>query len=350
MRARSEPELNAKRDSLRSLLQAGGERVRLAGGDLSDAAPFAAVDPGAVRTIIHGAAATRFNVAEDAARAVNIHGTEKLLAFARRCPRLDRLALLGTLYACGLQDGRIEEVRYDGTAGFANFYEWSKWEGERLLLGDFADLPWRLLRIATVIADDEAGTVTRQNAFHHTLRLLYYGLLPLLPGDAGTPLYFVAADFVAGAVFALTERTERTGIYHLAHGRADACTLGELVEIAFTAFERDAAFRARRVLRPLYCDWESFAALAGAVDDFGGPVVKQALCSIAPFARQLFSVKDVDNRNLLARCVACRPPDARALIAATCVDLLRNRWGKRAAGDGSAAMEAETLCNGGSPC
>ena len=332
VRARDEDELAAKRKRLGRLLQPWMERVRVEGGDLRSAAPFTRLDPRPIRTVVHAAAQARFNVAQTVAQAVNIDGTARVLAFARRCPRLERLAVLSTLHACGLQSGRVEEAPFTAASGFANFYEWSKWEAEQHVLRDAADLPWRLLRIATVIADDETGAIMQRNTFHRTLQLFYHGLLSLLPGDAATPLYFVTGDFVADAVYALTETTDARGIYHLAHERGASCTLGELVATACAIFERDPDFRRRRILPPLLCDWESFSALAEAVEGFSSPEVKHGVRSVAPFARQLFSVKDVDHRRLVARYAAYRAPDARALVAAVCTALLRSVWRHDASG------------------
>lgn len=326
VRASDDAALAAKRRCIERTFLADAARVRIAGGDLTAAAPFAGIDPHSIRAIVHAAANTRFGVPRAVAQAVNADGTGKLLAFAARCPRLERLALLSTVYACGLQSGRIAEAPCSGASGFANFYEWSKWEAEQRLLRDFAGLPWRLLRVATVIADDESGTVGQHNAVHHTLRLVYHGLLSLLPGDPATPLYFVTGDFAADAVVALTEVAAEPGIYHLAYDRAATCTLGEVVTAVFAAFDRDVRFRGRRILPPLYCDWQSFADLADAIDGFSGAAVKQAMRSVAPFARQLASPKDIDNRNLRARYRTYRAPDPHALIARTCAALLRTHW------------------------
>ncbi len=333
--ARDASDLDEQRRLLQRRFARHSDRIDVAAGDLTAAEPFAGIETGAIRVIVHAAADTRFNVPLPVASAVNVAGTEKLCAFARRCPRLERLALLSTVYACGLASGRILEAPCGGAAGFANHYEWSKWEAERHVFEACADLPWRLLRIATVIADDECGTVIQENAFHRTLRLFHHGLLSLLPGDPSTPLYFVTADFVAQATFALTEAADAGRVYHLAPERDRACTLDELVTAAFGVFEQDARFRRRRVLRPLYCDWESFTALLDEADAFGGPIVRQALRSVAPFGRQLYSAKDIDNTNLRAACPAYRAPEPRALVSAACASIVRSRW-SRASEDGDA--------------
>lgn len=300
-------------------------RIDVAGGDLTAPEPFADVATGSIRVIVHAAADTRFDLPSSVADAVNVAGTQKVCAFARRCPRLERVAVLSTVYACGLVSGPIVEAPCGAESGFANHYERSKWAAERHVVEVCWDLPWRILRTATVIADDESGIVVQENAFHRTLRLVRHGLLSLLPGIPATPLYFVTGEFVARAAFALTETTSEQGVYHLAHERRHACTLGELVSAAFAAFEHDARFRRRRVLPPLYCDQESFAALVDEAETFAGPIVRQALRSVAPFAPQLFSVKDLDNRKLRTAYPAYEEPDMPALVAATCASLVASQ-------------------------
>lgn len=318
VRARDAAALAVRRRRIERWLAAYPGRVVVAGGDLRAAEPFAGLDPRTVRSIVHAAANTRFTVTLPAAQAVNIDGTAKLLAFASRCPGLERLAVLSTVYASGLRCARIGEAPCAGEAGFANFYEWSKWEAERQVLALGDALPWQILRVATVIADDDSGAIAQYNAVHHTLRLLSRGLLSLLPGDPATPLYFVTGSMVADAVVGLGAGAAPGAIVHIAPERQATCTLDQAVRIAWSTFERDPSFRARRVLPPLYCDWESFAALAEAADGLAAEPVRQALRAVLPFARQLFIVKDVDNANLRAGFAGYRAPDALALFARVC--------------------------------
>ncbi|HEX9782359.1 MAG TPA: SDR family oxidoreductase, partial [Opitutaceae bacterium] len=171
----------AKRQKVLNELGTHRTRLSFEYGDLSQTHPFQKVGPRSVSTVIHGAAVTRFNVDEKTARRVNIEGTEKLLDFATRCPSLKALGLMSTVYASGLKPGAIDEAPFDGSDGFANHYERSKWMAETLLLSRFGHLPWRIFRMATAIADDDSGHVTQQNAFHTTLKLFFYGLLSIIP-------------------------------------------------------------------------------------------------------------------------------------------------------------------------
>jgi len=324
LHAADEAEFQAKRARFSS-----ASRLRFAWGDLRAADPFARVDPGEPATILHAAAVTRFNVEREVALAVNVEGTAKLLAFARRCPGLERLALLSSVYASGLARGAIAEMPLGGAAGFANHYEWSKWRAEQLLLDGSLDLPWQIFRVATAIADDEAGRVSHHNAFHNTLKLLFYGLLSVVPGEQDTPLYFVTAEFAAASISELVRSGDLGAIYHVCHSAAESLTLGQLVDLAFERFEREEDFRKRRILRPLFCDAEAFDLLADGVDSFASAVVNQGLQSVRPFARQLFAAKSIANERLVTALERYAAPNAKELVGRTCEFLVRTRWGKR---------------------
>ena len=62
----------------------------------------------------------------------------------------------------------------------------------------------------------------------------------------------------------------------------------------------------------------------------GATVMSQSLGSIAPFAKQLFIVKDVKNDRLRAALKDYRAPEPKELLDAVCGHLLQTRWGKRA--------------------
>ena len=303
-------------------------RIEIRAGDLGSAEPFAGVDPKSLRAIVHTAAVIRFNVERELAERVNLGGTRKVLELASRCPNLEAFVLTSSLYACGLRSGTVEERRLDDRAGFSNHYEWSKWAAEEALQTEFASLPWRVARVATVIADDDSGAVSQQNSFHNTLKLLYFGLLSILPGKPEVRPYFVTGDFAAGALAAVLERGDRGSIYHVAHGRDGTATLGRLVDIAFEAFLEDPGFRTRRLLKPLFCDAEAFDLLVQGIDDAGGEVVRQALASVAPFAKQLFLEKDVRNDRLAKLVGEHGAPDPEALLRNTCRRLVATRFGR----------------------
>jgi nucleoside-diphosphate-sugar epimerase len=328
IRAKDHAEFKAKGQELCHELCETGGRLRLFWGDLRGAEPFAEINAAEVRTILHTAAVTRFNVDRETAKLVNVEGTEKLLRLAARCPNLDQVILFSTVYASGLKTGTIKELIWNGEDGFSNYYEWSKWASEKCLYDQYADLPWKILRVATVIADSIEGAVTQQNAFHNTLKLIYYGLLSILPGKPETPLYFVTGDFVTRATCELMQHPGKGTIYHISHTKNESLTLGELIDLIFEIFEQEQDFKKRRILKPLYSDNESFKLLVDAVHQFSGGVVQQAVSSVAPFSQQLYLNKDVQNPNLRSILRNYSAPNPVELIRNTCRFLVQTRWGK----------------------
>lgn len=321
----------AGRDALLRELGPLAARARVVTADLCADDPFAALDDhvGALTHIVHAAAAIRFNIDRQVAQRVNVDGTRAVIELARRCPRLQAFGYISSVYSTGLRAGRIDEQRYDDSAGFANNYEWSKWAAEQLVLDLAADLPWRILRVATVVADDDSGTVTQYNAFHEALKLCFYGLLSVLPGAPDTPLYFVTGDFAADALVAAMADGIDSGIYHVAHGRAASLPLGQLLDIAFAAFAEANDFRKKHILRPLLADEQSFLLLVEGVTPFAGGLLSQALENVAPFARQLYVRKEIDNARMRAVLPGYSPRDATGIARNTCDFLVRTRWGRR---------------------
>ena len=328
LHAQNEQDFQSKRERLERTFEANRARLIYSWGDLASPHPFASTSPNRIEQVIHSAAVTRFNIDAETARSVNVEGAKKLLHFAEQCPKLQALGVISTVYASGLQAGSIEERAATGEAGFANHYEQSKWAAETLLIKDFAHLPWRILRTGTVIADDVCGTVTQYNAVHNTLKLLYYGLLPLLPGHTQTPLYFVTGTFVTRAIFELMARGSSQAVYHVAHTKEESLSLETLIGCVFQSFSEDPDFVRRRVMQPLFADHESFSLLASGVSRFSGQVVNQAVSSISPFAKQLFIEKAVQNHQLRAALPSYQAPDPRELVQRICAYLVRTKWGR----------------------
>ena len=286
--------------------------------DLRDPDPLAELDPRRVTRVVHAAAVTRFDVDRDTAHRVNAEGTARVREFAERCGRLERFVQLSTLYTAGRRRGEVPEVRHRDV-GFVNHYEWSKWTAEECLL-DRPGLPVTLVRLPTVIAEDEGGGIGAHNAFHHTLRLYYHGLLTLLPGEPATPLSLATAEFTVGAVMALLDA--EPGIYHACPGPVP---LGTAIDAAFTVFEGDAAFRRRMLPRPVPCDRDSFHDMTTAARGLRHGLLRAALASVAPFADQLYLPKVFRTDRLRAAWPGYPATDPVALVEAVCRHLTARR-------------------------
>ncbi len=328
VRADNEEEFQSKRAHLHAALGNSGDRSIFEYGNLKNGNPFHSVKPDNITTIIHCAAVTKFNVDAETAKAVNIDGARKVMDFAMKCSSLKSFNLLSTIYASGLKEGLIEERPLDGDSKFGNHYEKSKWESENLLLQKYDGLPWRILRVATVISDNESGNVTQQNAFHNTLKLFYYGLLSIIPGKPETPLYFVTGDFCSKAVFDLTTASPLGAIYHISPDRSGSVSVGELIDMAFNVFLKSEDFKKRRILKPIYSDQQAFEILSEGISSLNAGIVSQSLSSISPFSSQLFLNKNVDNSHLLEILKNESSLNMKPVVEKTCEYLVKTKWNR----------------------
>jgi nucleoside-diphosphate-sugar epimerase len=328
VRAADRHERRAKEARLRRRFAVDPRRLRVVAADLREADPFGEIDAAEVTTILHTAAAVQFNVERAVARRVNVEGTAKACVLARRCPRLERFALASSIYSSGRRAGVIAETGHAEPGDFANHYERSKAAAEREVARLAGEVPTTILRLATVVADDDGGSVTQRNAFHTTLRLYFYGLLSVVPGDPGTPLYLVTGDLVATAVTRLLEPHQPPGVYHVSPDRSQCATLGDVLDVAFDVFESTDSYRRRKLLRPLWCDRSTYGALVEGVAGLQAGCLHQALGSVTPFAEQLYVRKDVRNDRLRAAVPDLRFPDPLGLVEATCTHLVATRWGR----------------------
>lgn len=291
--------------------------------------PFAAVDSSKVTHIIHCAAVIRFNVESDLADTVNREGTRKLLDFSRQCPNLQRFVQLSTLYASGLVTGNIDEVFYEKTGPFANHYERSKCEAEHLIQEEYNDLPWQILRLATVIADNDSGEVSQYNVFHNTMHLLFHGLISLVPGKGDILLYFVTGDFSAQAIFDIIKSDYQPhSIYHIGHREEESITLQALLDRCFDVFSQQVVFQKRNILKPLLTDLETFKLLSEGLTGLSASIVSEAVNSIQPFAPQLFIHKSFDNSNLVQTLPNYQAPNMMQLTENVVQHLIDTKWGR----------------------
>jgi len=306
---------------------ADNARCRVEFVELTEANPFAGISPQGISRIIHSAAATSFAVERQTAMTVNVEGTRKLVEFAEQCENLQRFCFISSLYTAGLQEGIIDESCTSEEPEFANFYEWSKWQAEQIIVNR-SNLPWHIYRVATVIGEDDSGRVVQQNAIHNTLRLLYYGLLSVVPGQPDTRVYIASTEFVVNAIGALLESESGNSVFHVCESGEDAIRLSEVIDIVYETFSQDARFAGMNLLKPLYCDRESFDTLMSAIQSLDS-VALQSLQSVAPFAPQLYSDKELLTTETRKTIPCSRPSCTRSLLSAVASKLVESRWGIR---------------------
>ena len=289
--------------------------------------------------IVHAAAVTRFDMPLARARETNVEGTRHVLAFARTCPRLERLCAVSTIYVAGRRRGTILEEELDHDEGFVNAYEGSKFEGERLLREWMPRLPIAVCRLSTAIGDSRTGAVHRTAAIHHALRFLYHSLLPMVPGEAASPVDLIAADYAVDGLCCLSGSGFAAGrTYHVC-AAGDTLTLDELLDLALAAFVRcRPAWRKRAIERPALVALETFELFRRSVEAVADPRLRAPAAVLGHFAPQLTFAKRFDDggaRQVLESAGIRRPP-IRETIARTVEYLIDHDW--RGAADPAAGF------------
>jgi thioester reductase-like protein len=202
-----------------------------------------------VSEIVHGAASVSFELGLEASRAINVEGTRRMLEFAERCHErggLRRFSHISTAYVAGEHTGCFSEDDLDVGQRFRNAYEQSKFEAEGLVAGSRGRLPITVLRPSIVVGERDSGWTASFNVLYWPLRAFARGAYVALPARRNAPVDVVPVDYVADAIFALSQTREAEGAtFHLTAG-ANASSVGELVELATAFFGR----RAPRLIEP----------------------------------------------------------------------------------------------------
>jgi len=297
-------------------------RVSQVGGDISaneslgmtrgDADALAA----SVTGIVHLAADTRFSTPLETLRRTNVLGLGHVLAFARRCRRLDRIVAVSTTHVAGRRTGEILEGDLDHDAGFVNAYEASKYEAEQLLRSAQGELPVSVCRLSTVVGHSRTGEIGRRGAIHHAALTLYAGLAPMIPGQETSPVDLLALDTAAEAICTLaTDAFEPGQTWHLCAGRG-TIPAGELIDLTMAVLrEHRPAWRKRAIERPVFVDLDTFDLFCRSVNEVGEPLMRSATGIVSQFAPQLMFPKWFDDRVCSARLsrFELRRPDPRDL-------------------------------------
>ena len=189
--------------------------------------------------ILHCGAAVRFDLEISQARQINVHGTERVFAFARTCPQLERVSYFGTAYVAGKQSTIVRDDDLDKGQEHRNTYERSKFEAEKLVRAAMPELPITIFRPSIVVCDSRTGRLSRHSAFNRVLRRYALGLLTMLPGNQLTGMDLVPVDYVADAAFAIVKNPATIGrCYHLTAGVDNLTSLGEIRDLASQHFGR----------------------------------------------------------------------------------------------------------------
>jgi len=196
-----------------------------------------------VSEVVHGAAAVSFEMGLADALEINVEGTLRVLEFAERCQArggLRRFSYISTAFVAGEHAGCFSEDDLDVGQRFRNPYERSKFEAECLLSGWWERLPLTVLRPSIIVGERSSGWTASFNVLYWPLRAFSRGSYAMLPAHRDSPVDVVPVDYVADAIFALSETPEaESATFNLTAG-AHVSSVGELVELATAFFERPA--------------------------------------------------------------------------------------------------------------
>ncbi|CAA9470749.1 MAG: hypothetical protein AVDCRST_MAG13-453 [uncultured Solirubrobacteraceae bacterium] len=197
---------------------------------------------GEVATVLHCAASVSFSMPLGESRQINVEGTRRVLAFARRCTNLERVAYVSTAYVGGRHRGTFGAGDLERSQGFRNPYEQSKQEAEVLVRAAGTAMPVQVFRPSIVVGDRRTGWTSSFNVLYQPLRAFSRGMYAVLPGRMKSPVDVVPVDYVADGICALMGDPApvlgRPETFNLVSG-GEAATVGELTDMASAYFDRE---------------------------------------------------------------------------------------------------------------
>jgi len=292
-----------------------------------------------VTEVVHGAASVSFELGLDASREVNVEGTRRVLDFAERCEQrggVRRFSYISTAYVAGEHAGRFSEDELDVGQAFRNGYEQSKFDAESLVSRARGRLPVTVLRPSIIVGERHTGWTASFNVLYWPLRAFSRGAYVALPARGDAPVDVVPVDYVADAIFALSQAREAEGsTFHLTAG-ADTSTVGELVELTATFFAR----RAPRLIEPaLYRRFVHPLLLRAAGDERYRRALKRSEVFFPYFASR--ATYD-DRRSRVALCGTGIAPSPLHTYFERLVEFaLASEWGRQPISRAAAAERVE---------
>lgn len=175
-----------------------GEVMTLAGDVRADGLGLARVPE--VDLVVHSAAVTAFDAAEDVYEAVNVGGARGAVAVARAAGA--GLLQVSTAYVCGRTDGAI--VPGFVGADFTNGYEASKARAEALVRD--GGVPFAIARPSVVVGDWVEGRISRFENIYMIFKLIAQVRVRTLPAAMGATLDLVPIDHVVSGLVVMCER------------------------------------------------------------------------------------------------------------------------------------------------
>lgn len=175
-----------------------------------------------VTQVFHLAALYDLAVPREIAFRVNVTGTGHVNQFVQRLPDLKRYLYFSTAYVSGRRTGRILETELDCGQGFKNFYEYTKFEAEKLAQETRGSVPLTIIRPAVVMGDSRTGETAKFDGAYFIMRFLdRFQRFPIpFVGKGASPFNVVPVDYaVNAAVYLAHSDIGKNKVYHLTDPR-----------------------------------------------------------------------------------------------------------------------------------
>ena len=195
------------------------ERIALTTGDVTSmdvglsGAEFERLT-GTVTEIYHLAAMHSVSADSRQAEAVNVVGTQNVLALARATRHLDRFVHFSSAYVAGNRIGVIMEDELAVGQSFRNAYESTKHRAELLVEQAKYNLPVIVIRPSGIVGDSVTGEVDRFDTVYNLGMLLVASpvAFPIpLASEGRAPLNLIPVDYAVDAVHAVVHREDSPG-------------------------------------------------------------------------------------------------------------------------------------------
>ncbi|MCP9956567.1 alpha/beta fold hydrolase [Streptomyces sudanensis] len=161
--------------------------------------PLIEGDCGDVTEVYNCAGAFRFGMSVDEARRANVDSVRAVVGFAAGLPNLRRLVQVSGYRVGGQDPAPWSEERRRATYRALGAYEASRVEADAVFQNLAARLgvPWTVVNPASVVGDSTDGESDQYLGLASSVKDLWRGALPALPGDGRTFVPVVAVDHLA---------------------------------------------------------------------------------------------------------------------------------------------------------
>lgn len=246
--------------------------------------------------VIHAGATTEFSVDLEEARLTNVVGTKNILELLKKCKSLQKVAYISTVYVSGKRTGTIKEDELK-TEKFVNSYEQSKFEAEQLIHTYMPELPIAIYRMSTAIGDSKTGYIHNYNAVHRSIKLMYSGLAPMIPGITSINVEIIPSDYAAAAIWHIFNNSfARSQTYHIV--AQNSTSLQDFLHLTKYCFEKhNPNWKSKGISMPIIVDQKTFELFELSVIETNDVVMSKIINSMKYFLPHLSLVSRYQTDN-----------------------------------------------------